>query len=91
MPNNRMQRTARNAVADAERWEKGRKEMTKWEYKSVVGLLDGGLIKGWHLKSQSDEEVQKLGDAGWELVGLTDIGILGSTKNVLLVFKRPKE
>jgi hypothetical protein len=68
----------------------------KWEYRSVVGLLDssdvlGGLLKGWHLKSESEADVQKLGEEGWELVGLTDIGILGSTKNVLLVFKRPKE
>ena len=70
--------------------------MIKWEYKSVVGLLDssdviGGLLKGWHLKSESEADVQKLGEEGWELVGLTDIGILGSTKNVLLVFKRPRE
>ena len=70
--------------------------MTKWEYKSAVGLLDssdvlGGLIKGWHLKSKSEADVQKLGEEGWELVGLTDIGIFGATKNVLLVFKRRKE
>ena len=70
--------------------------MTKWEYKSVVGLLDssdalGGLAKGWDLKTDSGEELQALGDAGWELVGLTDIGIFGSTKNVLMVFKRPKQ
>ena len=69
--------------------------MIKWEYKSVVGLLDssdvlGGLIKGWHLKAKSNDEVQKLGEEGWELVGLTDIGVLGATKNLLLVFKRPK-
>jgi len=70
--------------------------MTKWEYKSMVGRLDssdvlGGLIKGWHLKSESEADVQKLGEEGWELVGLTDIGIFGATKNVLLVCKRPKE
>ena len=70
--------------------------MTRWEYKSVVGLLDssdalGGLVRGWHLKSESAEEAAELGEAGWELVGLTDIAILGNTKNVLLVFKRPKE
>jgi hypothetical protein len=51
----------------------------------------GGLIKGWHLKAITDDEVQKLGEEGWELVGLTDIGLLGSTKNVLLVFKRPMQ
>ena len=70
--------------------------MTKWEYKYAVGLLEstdtlGGVIKGTHLKSVSEADVQKLGDEGWELVGLTDVNLGGSTKNVLLVFKRPKE
>ena len=70
--------------------------MTKWEYKYTVGLLEttdtlGGVIKGSHLKSVSEAEVQQLGEEGWELVGLTNVNLGGSTKNMLMVFKRPRE
>lgn len=70
--------------------------MTRWEYKSIVGVLDscealGGLTKGWNLKTDSRAEIETLGDEGWELVGLTDVGIMGANKNVLLMFKRPRE
>ena len=71
-------------------------KMTKWEYKTVIGLLEttdalGGVIKGSHLKSVCEAEVQKLGEEGWELVGLTAVNLAGSTKNLLLAFKRPLE
>lgn len=70
--------------------------MTRWEYKSITGILDssealGGLVKGWNLKPDSKAEIETLGDGGWELVGLTDVGIMGANKNVLLMFKRPRE
>ena len=70
--------------------------MTKWEYKTMVVLLEttdtlGGVIKGSHPKSACEADVQQLGEEGWELVGLTSVNLGGSTKNLLLVFKRPKE
>jgi len=69
--------------------------MTQWEYKTVVCLLEstdtlGGVIKGSHLKSGSEADIQKAGEEGWELAGLTGVTLAGSTKNLLLVFKRPK-
>lgn len=70
--------------------------MTRWEYKYAVGLLEttdalGGVIKGSHLKGVSEAEIEQLGEEGWELVGLTSVNLSGTTKNLLLAFKRPKE
>ncbi|MDP6850686.1 MAG: DUF4177 domain-containing protein [Planctomycetota bacterium] len=70
--------------------------MTKWEYKSIVGLLNssgalGGLLKGWNLKAETNDTVKDLGEEGWEMVSITSINVLGFTKNVLMIFKRPKE
>lgn len=65
----------------------------KWEYKFAVGLLEstdtlGGVVKGSHLKAVSEDEIRKLGEEGWELVGMATINHAGSTKNLLLAFRR---
>jgi len=70
--------------------------MTKWEYKTEVGLLGttdtlGGTVKGSYLKSTTEDDIHRLGEEGWELVGLTGVSVGGSTKSVLLLFKRPME
>lgn len=48
----------------------GNNQITQWEYKKFVG------------KSFSEEELNKLGEQGWELTGSTSAGPI--------LFKRPK-
>jgi hypothetical protein len=70
--------------------------MTQWEYKTAVGLLGstdtlGGSVKGSYLKAASEDDIHKLGEEGWELVAITGVSVGGSTRSVLMFFKRPKE
>jgi hypothetical protein len=54
-------------------------EKTRWEYKQVVRSLSEN-------KFPSEEELNRLGKDGWELVA-----ILNSSGFLYLYFKRPKD
>jgi hypothetical protein len=60
----------------------------KWEYK-VIGLsIRGSLWKG--KKEEWQEEIDKLGREGWELVNIFALSIsLGTTSGIVAIFKRP--
>ena len=61
--------------------------MDKWEYKTLK--FDGkGFFKS---KFEFEEELNKLGNEGWELVSmLSPVSAYGSTTELFAIFKRKK-
>ncbi|KUO65193.1 MAG: hypothetical protein APF84_08655 [Gracilibacter sp. BRH_c7a] len=66
--------------------------MDKWEYKTVA--FDGkGLFKSkFEFDAESDAELNKLGNEGWELVTMVSpiSAMTGSTVKLIATFKRKK-
>lgn len=61
----------------------------KWEYKTIK-LATTGFVGGKLDEKKLDEYMNQLGEQGWELVsGFSTIGS-GNTRDVVVVFKRPK-
>ena len=59
--------------------------MTHWEYK-IINLRS----ENYRLDPDYVDELNDLGEDGWELVGLTSVNFKsGATDNIALVFKRP--
>ncbi len=59
---------------------------TKWEYQ-VINVRS----ENYRLDPNSAQEMNRLGDDGWELVSITSVNFKsGATDNIALVFKRPK-
>lgn len=59
--------------------------MTKWEYK-IINVRS----ENYRLDPNAATELNRFGDDGWELVGLTSVNFkTGATDNIALVFKRP--
>lgn len=59
--------------------------MTRWEYK-VINVRS----ENYRLDPNSSIELNKLGQEGWEMVGLTSVNFKsGATDNIAMVFKRP--
>ena len=59
--------------------------MNRWEYK-VINVRS----ENYRLDPNSSSELNKLGQDGWELVGLTSVNFKsGATDNIAMVFKRP--
>jgi len=59
---------------------------TKWEYR-VVNVRS----EGYRLDPASAQEMNKLGEEGWELVSITSVNFkTGATDNIALVFKRER-
>ncbi len=59
--------------------------MTRWEYK-VINIRS----ENYRLDPNSSIELNKLGQEGWEMVGLTSVNFKsGATDNIAMVFKRP--
>lgn len=59
--------------------------MTQWEYK-IINLRS----ENYRLDPDFVDELNDLGEDGWELVGLTSVNFKsGATDNLALVFKRP--
>jgi hypothetical protein len=59
---------------------------TKWEYR-VFNVRS----ENYRLDPNSAQEMNRLGEEGWELVSLTAVNFKsGATDNIALVFKRPK-
>ena len=71
--------------------------MQKWEYLEKSTWREyKGLFRGWG-EWQDKADLQRLGEAGWELVSthtvssIQGVGFAGLTTNVVYMFKRPKE
>lgn len=59
--------------------------MTRWEYK-IINIRS----ENYRLDPKASSVLDKLGDVGWELVGLTSVNFKsGATDNIAMVFKRP--
>lgn len=57
----------------------------KYDYKRVV--VDDNCAQTSQHFTQESEAISKLGDAGWELVGVSNPGVSGS--RTVLYFMRP--
>lgn len=62
----------------------------KWEYKTIK-LKAAGFMGGKVDEVKLDALMNELGGQGWELVAGFDTNELyGSTRDVVVIFKRPK-
>ena len=65
--------------------------MQNWEYKTIkvdTKGLRGGILD----TTEFDDELNKLGREGWELVATFDTNIAnGASREAVAVFKRPHE
>ena len=62
----------------------------KWEYKTIK-LGAKGLRGGKFDEAQLDRTMNELGDQGWELGAAFDTEVAGGrTRDVVVIFKRPK-
>jgi len=62
----------------------------KWEYKTVRLRATGWLGVKFD-EAQLDRTMNELGAQGWELGAAFDTNqIIGNTRNVVIIFKRPK-
>ena len=61
-----------------------------WEYK-IVKLDTGGFGGGKVNQAQLDHTLNELGAQGWELAAAFDTSReLGGTRDLVVIFKRPK-
>lgn len=59
--------------------------MIRWEYK-IINIRS----ESYRLDPGASRELNRLGNDGWELVGLTSVNFKsGATDNIGMVFKRP--
>ena len=59
--------------------------MERWEYK-IINIRS----ERYRLDPAAAEQMNDLGEEGWELVGLTSVNFqTGATDNIAMVFKRP--
>lgn len=65
---------------------KGEAEMKYWEYK-IINVRS----ENYSMDPRRAEELNRLGDEGWELVSITSINFkTGATDHIGMVFKREK-
>lgn len=65
--------------------------MTKWEYKTIK-VMTGGFMGGKLDESELEHELNHYGQDGWEVVSCFDTSYgQGTTREVIVVFKRPVE
>jgi Domain of unknown function (DUF4177) len=62
----------------------------KWEY-SIVPFETRLLFPANFNEQKVTDEVNRMGDEGWELVNCFDTNTGGSTRYIVAVFKRPKQ
>ncbi len=70
------------------RGQKGKKEadMKRWEYK-IINVRS----ENYSMDPRRAEELNRLGDEGWELVSISSINFkTGATDHIGMVFKREK-
>lgn len=62
----------------------------KWEYKTIK-LVAKGLMGGKIDPDQLDQTMNELGAQGWELGAAFDTDVAGGgTRDVIVIFKRPR-
>jgi hypothetical protein len=62
-----------------------------WEYKTIKFGVTGFMVGGKVDKEELDRNLSELGAEGWELAAAFDTDISGGgTREVVLIFKRPK-
>ena len=62
----------------------------KWEYRTVMFDASGWLLGGKLNGQQFNDQANRLGEEGWELVSVFDTNFnQGGTRDVVAVFKRP--
>jgi hypothetical protein len=67
---------------------KGRSHMEKWEYKTIKHHT-GGFLGGNVETEEFDQELNRHGMEGWELVSCFDTSMSqGQSRDVIVVFKR---
>ncbi len=60
-------------------------EQARWEYR-IINIRS----EGYRLDPAYEDELNELGDEGWELVSITAINFkTGATDHIGMVFKRP--
>ena len=60
--------------------------MARWEYR-IINIRS----ENYRLDPASAEELNRLGQEGWELVSITSVNFkTGATDNIAMVFKRPR-
>jgi hypothetical protein len=65
----------------------GEAVMKRWEYK-IINVRS----ENYSMDPRRAEELNRLGDEGWELVSITSINFkTGATDHIGMVFKREKE
>ena len=62
----------------------------KWEYMTLLWDARRGFLGGKIDRQGLNDQLNQLGSEGWELVAVTDTSQEGgSTRNLLLILKRP--
>ena len=61
-----------------------------WEYKTIK-LAATGFWGGGHVDAKLDALLNNLGAENWELASAFDTNNLGSTSDIMVIFKRPKQ
>ena len=61
----------------------------KWEYTSVL-LEVGGWVNPKVDREAVDPELNRYGEAGWELVSALDLNASNRTSGIVALFKRPR-
>lgn len=64
-----------------------------WEYKTIhlnLPVSDYRAKKAEAILSDLEPLLNKAGEDGWELVSTLATAVLGYTKSIVVIFKRPK-
>ena len=64
---------------------------SRWEYLTLKAFTDWGLVQGQNLDAEKvNENLNRVGEEGWELVSCLDINTAqGRSNEVVFFFKRP--
>ena len=66
--------------------------MTLWEYNVVVLPFDSGFSTDKIVDAQAiDQELNRLGREGWELVSTSISTTRGYSRELIAIFKRPRQ
>lgn len=63
--------------------------MIKWEYQTLK-MMTGGFLGGKLDEDDFEDELNRYGEEGWEVVSCFDTSYgQGTSREVIVVFKRP--
>ena len=66
----------------------------QWEYKTMrlaLPVSDYRESKVEEVLNQLEPQLNEFGEQGWELVSALDTEVLGYTKFIVAIFKRPRQ